>query len=255
MGVLPTHLKNDLDFYNREAKRWWDSTAEIHTLNQMNPIRFQYFDTIISNWSGVRVLDVGCGGGYTCEYLARRGAIATGIDQSAPCIEAAQRHAHDECLAIDYHQGMAHALPYADHQFDVVTCLDALEHIEHWQDAIAQIYRVLKPGGVFLFDTINRTFWSKIIMIWLLENIFRKIPQGIHDWEMFIAPEELTEVMVQCGFQAVQMRGMDVFGRTPGAIAQTFWHYQETGHLRGRIDEDMSVIYVGRAIAPTNKSD
>lgn len=249
MGGFQSNLKNDLEFYDREAKHWWNSTAEIHTLNQMNPIRFQYFDTVIENWSGVRVLDVGCGGGYTCEYLARRGAIATGIDQSSRCIEAAQHHAHQERLAIDYHHGMAHTLPYADHQFDVVVCLDALEHIERWTGAIAQIYRVLKPGGIFLFDTINRTVQSKFIMIWLLENMLRKIPQGIHDWDMFITPDELTDVMARCGFQSVQIRGMDVFGRTPWALVQTFLRYQNTGHLRGRIDDNTSIMYVGRAIA------
>lgn len=239
--------RNDLDFYNRVASEWWDKTAKIYALYHLNPARFHYFDRHINDWTGLKVLDVGCGGGFSCEYLAKRGAIVSGIDQSENCIRAARKHAAENHLAIDYRHGFAENLPYADQSFDVVVCVDVLEHVSDLRQTIAETHRVLKPGGVFCFDTINRTFKSKLIMIWLLEDLMRQIPRGIHDWQKFIKPEELENVMLKTGFEAIEMRGFNVLGETVQENLAAYRHYRKTGAFKIRLSDNTSVMYIGIA--------
>ena len=239
--------RNDLDFYNRVADEWWCETAKIYALYHLNPARFQYFDHHISSWAGLKVLDVGCGGGFSCEYLARRGAIVHGIDQSPSCIAAAQKHASVSQLAIDYCHAYAESLPYPDQSFDVVVCVDVLEHVADLQQTIAEIHRVLKPGGMFCFDTINRTFKSKLIMIWLLEDWLRQIPRGIHDWQKFIKPKELQNLMVKKGFEAIEIQGFNVLGETVRENIEAYLHYRKTGAFKIRFSDNTSVMYIGKA--------
>jgi 2-polyprenyl-6-hydroxyphenyl methylase/3-demethylubiquinone-9 3-methyltransferase len=239
--------RNDLAFYDQQAAQWWDETATVFPLSQLNPLRFQFFDQSVTDWRGLQVLDVGCGGGYTCEFLAQRGAVVTGMDQSAACIAAAQAHAQSMELAIDYHTGVAEQLPFGGDRFDIVTCVDVLEHVQSVPTTIAEIGRVLKPGGRFLFDTINRTWQSRFLMIWLLEDWLRLIPQGIHDWEQFVPPAELTVRLQQADFSDVNIQGFDLFGRHPLAQLQTLWHYWQTGSLRAKFDSNTDVFYIGTA--------
>jgi 2-polyprenyl-6-hydroxyphenyl methylase/3-demethylubiquinone-9 3-methyltransferase len=240
-------VRNDLAFYDQQAAQWWDDTATIFPLSKLNPLRFQFFDQYVHDWHGLQVLDVGCGGGYTCEFLAQRGAAVTGMDQSAACIAAAREHAQSMELTIDYRSGVAEQLPFESDRFDIVTCVDVLEHVQSVPATIAEIGRVLKPGGLFLFDTINRTWQSRLLMIWLLENGLRLIPQGIHDWHQFVPPEELTVSLTQVGFSAVNIQGFDLFGRSPLAQLQTLWHYWKTGRFRAQFDDNTQVFYIGTA--------
>ncbi|MBD2460327.1 3-demethylubiquinone-9 3-O-methyltransferase [Oscillatoria sp. FACHB-1407] len=246
--------RNDLNFYSTNAKQWWDASAKIYALNHLNPPRFAYFDRHIPQWQGLNVLDIGCGGGYSCEFLARRGAIASGIDQSKACIVAAQVHAQANQLTIAYQHGHAEALPYGDRSFDVVVCVDVLEHVADALQTLREIYRVLKPGGIFCFDTINRTFKSKLIMIWLLEDLLREIPQGIHDWNKFITPNELTHWMQAIGFSEIEIKGFNVFGRTIFDNIAAYQYYQKTGNFRIHINDDISVMYIGVAHKPLKTS-
>ncbi|MEM7793884.1 MAG: bifunctional 2-polyprenyl-6-hydroxyphenol methylase/3-demethylubiquinol 3-O-methyltransferase UbiG [Cyanobacteria bacterium P01_C01_bin.118] len=239
--------RNNLAFYDQQAAQWWTETATIFALNKMNPLRFKYFDRVIPRWQGLRVLDVGCGGGYTCEFLARRGAIVTGIDQSAACIEVAKRHSLAMELTIDYRVGVGENLAFEDNGFDVVICVDVLEHVESPKATVTEIGRVLKPGGLFCFDTISRTWQSRWMMIWLLENVLRQIPQGIHDWRKFVRPEELDELLLQAGFAKATMEGFDLFGRNPLAQITNLMHFWKTGGFRVRFDEDTRVMYIGTA--------
>ncbi|MGD1951496.1 MAG: bifunctional 2-polyprenyl-6-hydroxyphenol methylase/3-demethylubiquinol 3-O-methyltransferase UbiG [Leptolyngbyaceae cyanobacterium] len=207
--------RNNLAFYDQQATQWWSETATIFPLSKLNPLRFKYFDRVIPQWHGLRVLDVGCGGGYTCEFLAQRGAIVIGIDPSAACIEAAKRHSSAMDLTIDYRVGMGESLPFECDRFDVVVCVDVLEHVQRPAATVTEISRVLHPGGLFCFDTINRTWQSRWIMIWLLEDLLRQIPRGIHDWHKFVTPEELHQLLAQSGFSEITMQGFDLFGHTP----------------------------------------
>lgn len=240
-------MKNNLEFYDQSADSWWHSEAKVYALYHLNPLRFEYFDRHIKTWQGLKVLDVGCGGGFSCEYIAARDTKVFGIDRSSTCINAAIAHAACSDLAIDYQFGLAENLPYPDSYFDVVLCVDVLEHITDPKQAITEIYRVLKPGGVFCFDTINRTFKSWLIMIWLLEDVLKEIPQGIHDWQQFIKPKELTTLMQKAGFTNVDIQGFNLFGEHLGANLAAYWRYKQTGDFSVSFSKNTSVMYIGKA--------
>lgn len=240
--------RNNLAFYDEQAARWWDETATIAPLNRLNPLRFKYFDQLIPQWQGLRVLDVGCGGGFTCEFLARQQAQVWGLDQSARCVAAAQAHAEAGGLPITYRCGMAEELPFEAAAFNVVICVDVLEHVADPLRSVKEISRVLRPGGLFCFDTINRTARSRLVMIWLLENILRQIPAGIHDWEKFITPDELSAMLAQAGFGEAKMDGFNLFGSTVGEIVAAYRLYQATGRFEARFDDDRRVMYIGAAV-------
>jgi len=237
--------RNNLAFYDQQAVQWWDETATVYPLRHLNPLRFQYFDRYISQWSGLAVLDVGCGGGYTCEFLAKRGAEVWGIDQSEACIQAARDHAQAENLAIAYKDGFAEYLPFESDKFDVVVCVDVLEHVEDPREAIAEISRVLKPGGFFCFDTINRTWQSRLVMIGLLEDLLGEIPRGIHDWRKFLTPDEVQGYMEAAGMGAIALNGFNIFGSTIGEKIAALHHYWRTGTFRARFDSDTSIMFIG----------
>lgn len=241
-------IRNNLLFYDQQAAEWWQEDATIAPLNRLNPLRFQYFDQSIPNWCGLKVLDVGCGGGFTCEFLAQRGAEVWGTDQSSACIEAAKAHAQQSQLDIRYRAGMAESLPWQTSYFDVVVCVDVLEHVKDPRQAIAEIARVLKPGGMFCFDTINRTARSRLIMIWLLENLLRQIPPGIHDWGKFITPQELTHWSQQAGLGNIHISGFNLFGSNVSEYIAAYRHYQRTGNFQARFDRDTRIMYIGTAI-------
>lgn len=240
--------RNNLSYYDQWAAGWWQKSATVAPLSRLNPLRFQFFDQYITDWQGLKVLDVGCGGGFTCEFLAARGAQVTGIDQSAACIEAASRHANEVDLKISYQQGYAEELPFQNAAFDVVVCVDVLEHVEDVGEVIAQMSRVLKPNGWFCFDTINRTWQSKLVMIWLLENTLRQIPCGVHDWRKFITPAELTNVIAQQQMQIVCLTGFDLFGKGVFGKWKSLQHYWKTSDFQVSFDaESSSVMYIGIA--------
>lgn len=199
-------MANNLTLYD-EAD-WWDESGPFFLLNKMNPGRFRFFDQVISDWQGVRVLDVGCGGGFVSEFLAKKGAIVTGMDLSRAALDRAASHAKGVGLdSIRYIFGSATELPFARDSFDAVVCFDVLEHIPQWQLAIGEFARVLRPGGRFLFDTINRNTLSSWFLINVLENTFGVIPKGTHDPRLFIKPSEIRLALDRCGFVDVTTTG------------------------------------------------
>lgn len=239
-------MKNNLEFYDQSAADWWQPNTKIYALYYLNEPRFRFFDRYVS-WQGLRALDVGCGGGFSCEFLANKGVEVFGIDQSLKCIMKAQEHANTSGLQIDYKCCLAEALPYQDSYFDVVVCVDVLEHVNNVSKVIQEIHRVLKPQGMFFFDTINRTFKSKLVMIWLLENILRQIPCGIHDWEKFIKPEELFYLLEKQGFNNIEIAGFDPFGKTLLEHIDAYLYYKKFGGFQVKITEETSVMYIGKA--------
>jgi 2-polyprenyl-6-hydroxyphenyl methylase/3-demethylubiquinone-9 3-methyltransferase len=200
---------NDLTIYDTLAESWWQPGSQLHMLARMNPARFAYFDPIVGHWQGLRVLDLGCGGGLTAACLARRGAIVVGVDLSQASLHVASHHARrNSHCAIVFACGRAEALPFADASFDVVWCTDVLEHLPDVSAAITQITRVLKPGGLFLYDTINRTWLSRPLVIWFWEYLAGLAPRGTHDWHLFIKPQELRRLLAQHDMQCGTIRGM-----------------------------------------------
>ena len=192
MNKSPRSTRLNLAMYDTGADDWWTGkTRWLRLLNNMVPPRLAYFNPIVGDWRGKSVLDLGCGGGFMAEPLARQGARVIGVDPSAPAIAAAKRHAEESGLAIDYHVGTGERLPVADNAVDIVVCVDVLEHVHDLDAVIGEIRRVLKPGGLFLFDTINRTWLSKLVIVTLGEIVLRLGPRGTHDPALFIRPEEL----------------------------------------------------------------
>ena len=145
------------------------------------------------------MLDLGCAGGFMSEAMAQSGAKVTGIDPAAEAIEAARRHARDSCLHIAYDVGVGEALPYDAASFDAVVCVDVLEHVSDLGMVLAQVARVLRPGGLFLFDTINRNLLARLVTITLAENVLHLLPRGTHDPAMFIKPPELQNALQGAG--------------------------------------------------------
>lgn len=248
--------KNDLQYYEINADKWWSEGEPLYLSNHLNKSRFEFFENYIPNWKGIKVLDIGCGGGAACEFAAQLGAQVSGIDLSPNSIQAAQDHARKSGLKIDYQSGVAENLPYDDNTFDAVLCFDVLEHVVDWNKVISEVYRVLNKKGVFLFDTINKTFKSKIIMIWLLEDILKQLPKGLHDWNKFIPPQELMTSMEKNGFTDIVVKGFDM---TDGTNFQTLKNMVFKGLnnqnknnkfelFKIQINEDTSVWYIGKAV-------
>ncbi|MBJ3761477.1 3-demethylubiquinone-9 3-O-methyltransferase [Maribius pontilimi] len=200
--------RNDLTIYDDMAAQWWtDDVRWIRTLKNMVPGRLAWFDQRI-DWDGKAVLDLGCAGGFMAEALAHRGARVTGIDPAADAIEAARAHAAKEGLDITYDVGTGERMDYPDGAFDAVVCVDVLEHVQDLQQVLRQVERVLKPGGMFLFDTINRNPVARLAAITVAEDLLRVLPKGTHDPGMFIKPKELTAALKQAGLVPRDMTGL-----------------------------------------------
>lgn len=201
---------NNLQQYSDLADTWWDESGPFQDLLHLNPVRFEFFDERVGEWKDKRVLDLGCGGGFVSEELARRGAQVVGVDPSDPLVSVARRHAQQSGFGIDYRVGTGEQIPAADQSFDVVVCVDVLEHVADLERVMREIHRVLKPGGLFLYDTINRTVFSFLWMIVALEWISGRIPRGTHDWRKFIRPQELDSLLKLGGFQSISRSGIGI---------------------------------------------
>lgn len=232
--------------YDELADSWWDENGPLHLLKVMvNPWRAPYFADAMSGHFGadlsqVRLLDIGCGGGVLAEEFARLGCQVTGIDIAEDSLAVARAHARSEELSIEYQSGSATQIPFNGSSFEVVSCCDVLEHIPDWEQVIAEVERVLNPGGLFLFDTINRTLKSKATFIFGLQewSYTKLFPRDTHVWEMFVTPEELTV--------ALDERGMQVLGLSGGAIARN--PFATLGEVRRHKRGEISVAELGRRL-------
>ncbi|MEM8537043.1 MAG: bifunctional 2-polyprenyl-6-hydroxyphenol methylase/3-demethylubiquinol 3-O-methyltransferase UbiG [Pseudomonadota bacterium] len=218
--------RNDLTIYDTVANNWWsDDIRWVRTLKNMVPGRLAWFDKAI-DWTGKDVLDLGCAGGFMAEALDDRGATVTGIDPAAEAIAAAKSHAAQENRNIRYDVCVGEALPYDDQSFDAVVCVDVLEHVQDLNKVIKEIARVLRPGGILFYDTINRNPLARIVTVTVAEDILRILPKGTHDPKMFIKPAELMAVFQHAGLvpnkpvglgpRGINKRGDFTFGRLPG---------------------------------------
>lgn len=223
-------MRNDLKIYDEVSDRWWsDDLRWVRTLKNLVPGRMTWFDRH-TDWQGKAVLDLGCAGGFMAEALARRGADVTGIDPATQAIAAARHHAAAENLQIAYDVGVGEDMPYADARFDTVVCVDVLEHVADVAQVLAEVSRVLRPGGLFLFDTINRNPVARFAAITIAEDVLRLLPRGTHDPAKFIKPRELRDAMQQAGlipgkFTGLGPRGVDrrmdlTFGPLPFMAVQ-----------------------------------
>jgi 2-polyprenyl-6-hydroxyphenyl methylase/3-demethylubiquinone-9 3-methyltransferase len=205
----------DNQLYDRLAAGWWDESGFLHALAALNPARFGYMRRVLADelhieLAGLRVLDVGCGGGLLAEEFARQGCVVTGVDPSTESLAVARAHAAAQDLDIRYERVGAEALPFGANSFDAVYCCDVLEHVNDVGQVIAEAARVLKPAGVYLYDTINRTWRSRLIVIGLLQEWrwTALMPPHLHDWNMFIRPAELARLLGQSGLELGGLTGL-----------------------------------------------
>lgn len=216
----------DNDVYDRLAASWWDEDSPLSLLRGVTPGRFGYFRDVLARQGrrpegGLRALDIGCGGGFLAEEFAAAGCRVTGIDPSPASIDTARAHAGRRGLSIDYRVGSGECLPVPDSAYDLAYCCDVLEHVSDVDRVISEAARVLRPGGLCLFDTINRTVRSKLFMITLMQRWppTRMVEAAIHDWDMFIRPGELAGLMARHWLETVEITGLGPRASLPVACA------------------------------------
>lgn len=219
---------------------WWDKGC---FLGQMTGDRCDYIQRCVERTlgdgalRGLRVLEVGCGGGLICEDLARRGALMVGVDPSEQALQAARDHAAASGLAeqITYEQGYAEALPCESASFRAIVCLDVLEHVKDLSRTLEEVARVLAPGGVFVFDTINRTLFARVVLIWYGEHFpSGGLVPGIHNYRSFIKPSEL-----RCALEGNDLQVQEMAGFMPRGLSH--------GHFKMGPGWFKGVSYVGYA--------
>jgi 2-polyprenyl-6-hydroxyphenyl methylase/3-demethylubiquinone-9 3-methyltransferase len=235
-------MRNDLTIYDKVADRWWsDGIRWVRTLKNLVPGRLKWFDRHI-DWQGKDVLDLGCAGGFMAEALAERGAHVTGIDPASDAIDAARDHARAGKLRIAYDVGVGEALPYDDASFDAVVCVDVLEHVADLHRVLSEIARTMRPGGLLLFDTINRNPLARLASITIAEDMLRLLPRGTHDPAKFIKPKEL-----RAAFQGVGLVPGPITGLGPRGLNRrldlTFGPLPST-----------AVLYMGIACKPAHEA-
>jgi len=254
-------MKINNAIYETLGHTWWreDAGFEVSSLRYcINPVRYGYFKERLRELSlpGNSVLDIGCGGGFLTEEFAHDGFDVTGIDPAANSVRAARVHAEQNHLPIHYREGRGESLPFADDSFAIVTCCDVLEHVDDVAQVMREVSRTLRPGGVFLFDTVNRTVmsWFVLIKVWQDWGL-AGLPANVHVWDKFIKPKELVALMRDNGLQGKDLKGIGpkqnplLFlvrlrtiraGRVRGAAVADLFAMRESN--------DLGISYMGWAI-------
>ncbi len=208
MSAHPNFDPAEIARFESVAQRWWDSQGEFKPLHIMNPVRTEYIDKRVA-LKGKTVLDVGCGGGLLAEAMRKRGANVTGLDLGSTTIEVARLHALESKLDIRYLNESAeqHALSHAG-QYDVVTCLEMLEHVPDPAETIQTIATLLKAGGHIVFSTLNRNPKAYALAIIGAEYVMQLLPKGTHTYAQFIRPSELAHWSRAAGLELMDVRGL-----------------------------------------------
>ena len=209
-GASPANADpRELAKFSALAHRWWDPTSEFRPLHEINPLRLEHIERLAGGLAGKRVVDVGCGGGILAEAMARRGAVVTGIDLGEKPIKVAQLHALESGVRIDYRLQSAESL--ADEQpgeFDLVTCMEMIEHVPDPSSTIVACARMAKAGSLVVFSTLNRNAKSFLFAIVGAEYVLGLLPRGTHEYARFIRPSELAGWARASGLALEDLTGM-----------------------------------------------
>ena len=219
----------EIEKFQSIASRWWDPESEFKPLHDINPLRVDYIETHSGSLSGKKILDIGCGGGILAEAMALKAASVTGIDMAEMSLKVAKMHLHESKLEIDYE--MITAEEYAEQhagEFDIVTCLEMLEHVPDPASIVAAATTLLKPEGQLFFSTINRNPKAFVLAILGAEYILNMLPRGTHEYKKFIKPSELASAV-----RANEMEVLDITGMTYNPLTKNY-----------RLGRDIDVNYL-----------
>ena len=206
--VMPNLDPGELDHFERMAARWWDPEGDFRPLHDINPARLDFIDERAA-LRGRSVVDVGCGGGLLAEAMAGRGARVTGIDAGETAIEVAVHHAAQSGAGVSYERTTAEALAAREPgRFDIVTCLELLEHVPDPASLIGACAALARPGGDVFFSTINRTVRAWILAVVGAERLLELLPRGTHDYARFLRPSELDRAARAAGLVLAETTGM-----------------------------------------------
>ena len=199
---------NEIRKFEQLASRWWDRNSEFKPLHDINPLRANWIDTL-APVAEQHILDVGCGGGILCEALAQRGATVTGIDMGDAPLAVGNLHKLESGVSVSYEKSTAedYALSHAG-RFDIVTCLEMLEHVPDPGSVVRACAEMTKPGGTVFFSTINRNPKSYLFAVIGVEYVLRMLPKGTHEYGKFIRPSELGGWIRESGLELDQMTGL-----------------------------------------------
>ncbi|MGB3723260.1 MAG: bifunctional 2-polyprenyl-6-hydroxyphenol methylase/3-demethylubiquinol 3-O-methyltransferase UbiG [Pacificimonas sp.] len=231
------------ELFSGMAAEWWDRSGSSALLHKVNPVRVKYIreqvgahfarDTIGARWlDGLDCLDVGCGGGILSECLARLGGEVTAIDAAEDSVKVAIAHAEAQGLEIDYRLAATDVLVDEGRTFDLITCMEVVEHVADVPAFLAGLRALLKPGGLLVFSTPNRTAMSFGVMILGAEWVLRLLPRGTHEWDRFLTPAELTRALATAGLKVTDLDGIAL------DLARGF-----------ELSDDRKVNYIGAAVA------
>jgi 2-polyprenyl-6-hydroxyphenyl methylase/3-demethylubiquinone-9 3-methyltransferase len=194
--------------FEKMASRWWDRNSEFKPLHDINPLRANWIDKL-APVAEQKVLDVGCGGGILCEAMAQRGAYVTGIDMGEAPLAVGELHKLESGVEVDYQKSTAEDFAQSHpEQFDVVTCLEMLEHVPDPGSVVRACAAMTKPGGTVFFSTINRNPKAYLLAIIGVEYVLRMLPKGTHEYGKFIRPAELGQWIREAGLELDQMTGL-----------------------------------------------
>lgn len=219
--------QHEIEKFEKMAQSWWDPNGDFRPIHLLNPLRLAYVAEKANGLFGKNVLDVGCGGGILSESMAQQGATVTGIDMSKMPLEIARQHAVQNGLTIDYQQTtiedfLRRHQAQQSEKFDVITCMEMLEHVPDPLSIIQSCKALLKPNGVLFFSTINRTLKAYALVIIGAEYVLKMLPKGTHEFEKFIKPAEL---LAWCDKAELQCQEMVGYHYNP--LSQRFWLNQD----------------------------
>ncbi|MEO1562382.1 MAG: bifunctional 2-polyprenyl-6-hydroxyphenol methylase/3-demethylubiquinol 3-O-methyltransferase UbiG [Pseudomonadota bacterium] len=243
MNTATTIKPNEIEKFQAMADEWWDPEGKFKPLHHLHPCRLDYICKQIAAefgrdlktekpFAGLRILDIGCGGGLLCEPMARLGADVVGADAAERNIPVARLHAEQSGLDIDYRHTTAEAMAADGEKFDVVMNMEVVEHVSDPLAYLTACHDLLKPGGLMTCSTINRNPKSYVFAIIGAEYVMRWLPKGTHEWSMFITPDELYDLLRQAGLDPVDRKGFK--------LNFLKWEWE--------MSKDMSVNYVTTSI-------
>ena len=203
----------EISHFAKDSANWWDEDGAFAPLHKLNPIRLSYIKKQIEEHKGgvkdLEILDIGCGGGLVCEPLTRLGAKVTGIDGDAQAIDVAKTHASENNLKINYLSGDAANLLQSKKRYDVVLALEVIEHVDNTEEFIQILTKLVKPNGLIILSTLNRTAQSFVLGIVAAEYLLNWVPRGTHSWKKFLKPSEIHVMLHRHNFELSDITGLN----------------------------------------------